>query len=110
MLFSAIYSTLDNRIYESALLRTFGAKRNLLRVTHVIEFGLLGFISGMLAVIITEGLLYTLYAKVLSMDYSPMWILWFALPTIGTFAVGLAGFLGVRHVNNTPPLKVLRDS
>ena len=110
VLFSAIYSTLDNRIYESALLRTFGAKRNLLRVTHVIEFGLLGFISGMLAVIITEGLLYTLYAKVLSMDYSPMWILWFALPTIGTFAVGLAGFLGVRHVNNTPPLKVLRDS
>ncbi len=110
VLFSAIYSTLDNRIYESALLRTFGANRALLRTTHFIEFFTLGLSSGALAVILSESLLYALYAKALSMDYHPTSYLWFSLPLIGAFAVGLAGCWGVNHVVNTPPLKVLRDS
>jgi putative ABC transport system permease protein len=110
VLFSAIYSTLDNRIYESALLRTFGANRTLLTVTHIIEFGVLGLVSGLLAVIISEALLFALYSKALHMDYSPTWYLWMALPLIGAFAVGLAGCWGVRHVANSPPLRVLRDS
>ena len=109
VLFSAIYSTLDHRIYESALLRTFGANRWLLATTHIIEFGLLGLISGLLSVLISEALLYGLYSNALHMDYSPTWYLWFALPLIGLFSVGLAGCWGVRHVTNTPPLQVLRD-
>jgi putative ABC transport system permease protein len=110
VLFSAIYSTLDNRIYESALLRTFGANRSLLRLTHIIEFTLLGLVSGVLAVIISEGLLYALYSKALTMDYRPTYYLWIALPLIGAFSVGLAGCWGVRHVVNIPPLRVLRDT
>ncbi len=110
VLFSAIYSTLDNRIYESALLRTFGANRSLLRKTHIIEFTLLGLVSGVLAAIISEGLLFALYSKALNMDYHPTLYLWIALPLIGAFAVGLAGCWGVRHVANIPPLRVLRDS
>ncbi len=110
VLFSAIYSTLDNRIYESALLRTFGANRSLLRATHIIEFTLLGLVSGILSVLLCETLLYLLYSRVLHIDYQPAWYLWTGLPLIGTFAVGLAGVWGVRHVTNTPPLTVLRDS
>jgi putative ABC transport system permease protein len=110
VLFSAIYSTLDNRIYESALLRTFGANRSLLRVTHIIEFTLLGLVSGILAVIMSEALLYALYSKVMHIDYRPTLYLWIALPLIGAFAVGIAGCWGVRHVANIPPLRVLRDS
>lgn len=110
VLFSAIYSTLDNRIYESALMRTFGANRQLLTTAHIIEFSLLGLVSGLLAVIITEALLYGLYSKALHMEYSPTWYLWLALPLIGAFAVGLAGWSGVRHVVNSPPLRVLRES
>jgi len=110
VLFSAIYSTLDNRIYESALLRTFGANRSLLRKTHIIEFTLLGLVSGVLAAIISEGLLFALYSKALNMDYHPTLYLWIGLPLIGAFAVGLAGCWGVRHVANIPPLRVLRDS
>jgi putative ABC transport system permease protein len=101
---------LDNRIYESALLRTFGANRKLLTLTHIIEFSVLGLVSGLLAVIISEALLYALYSKALNMDYSPTWGLWIALPLIGAFSVGLAGCWGVRRVANSPPLRVLRDS
>ncbi|NOU22387.1 MAG: FtsX-like permease family protein, partial [Methyloglobulus sp.] len=110
VLFSAIYSTLDNRIYESALLRTFGANRSLLRLTHIIEFTLLGLVSGILAATISEGLLYALYSKVLHINYRPTYYLWISLPLIGAFTVGLAGCWGVRHVASSPPLQVLRDS
>jgi putative ABC transport system permease protein len=110
VLFSAIYSSLDSRLYESALLRTFGANRALLGYSHSIEFALLGLVSGCLAAIISESLLFALYSKALNMDYRPTYYLWIALPLIGTFAVGITGFWGVRHVVNTPPLAVLRDS
>lgn len=110
VLFSAIYSTLDNRIFESALLRTFGADRKLLRSTHFIEFGLLGLASGLLAVLITETLLYVLYSKVLHITYHPAWYLWFSLPALGFIFVSVAGSWAVRRVINTPPLKVLRET
>jgi putative ABC transport system permease protein len=110
VLFAAIYSTLDNRLYESAILRTLGANRSLLRRTHIIEFTLIGLVSGVLAIIISEALLYALYSKAIQMPYHPTWYLWFALPAIGAFAVGSAGYWGVRQVANNPPLKVLRDS
>lgn len=110
VLFAAIHSTLDNRIYESALLRTFGANRKLLRLTHVIEFFTLGLISGLLAVLFVEALLFVLHVKVLGMDYQSTTYLWFALPAIAACAVGLAGCWGVNRVINTPPLQVLRES
>jgi putative ABC transport system permease protein len=110
VLFSAIYASLDNRIYESALLRTFGAKRTVLRKMHLMEFTLLGLVSGLTAVIITEGLLYALYTRVIHMDYHPAWRLWLVLPVLGALTVGLAGAWGLRKVVNIPPLRVLRDS
>ncbi len=108
VLFSAIYSTIDNRIYESALLRTFGANRALLRLTHVIEFFTLGLVSGLLAAIFSESLLYLLSTRALTMDYHPSPYLWVALPAIASITVGLAGCWGVSRVVNTPPLTVLR--
>jgi putative ABC transport system permease protein len=110
VLFSAIYASLDNRVYESALLRTFGANRSLLRITHIIEFTILGLVSGCLAALISEALLFALYSKALNMAYRPTYFLWLALPLIGAFAVGITGCWGVRHVVNTPPLRVLRDT
>lgn len=109
VLFSALFSTLDNRVYESALLRTFGAKRSMLQLAHVIEFFSLGLLSGLLAVIIAESLLYLLSAKVLEMDYHPAYYLWFTLPAIAAVAVSVAGCWGVRRVTKTPLLQVLRD-
>jgi putative ABC transport system permease protein len=110
VLFSAIYSTLDNRLYESALLRTFGAGRALLRATHIIEFFMLGLVSGLLSVVLSETLLFILNTKVLSLDYHATTYLWIAIPLISSCAVGLAGCWGVRRVINSPPIKVLRES
>jgi putative ABC transport system permease protein len=110
VLFSAIYATLDNRIYESALLRTFGAGRGLLRLTHLIEFGLIGLFSGLLAIIVTEIMLYALYSRVLHITYQPVWQLWVTLPLLSMLAVSLVGSWAVRKVVSVPPIQVLRDS
>ena len=109
VLFAAVYATLDSRIYTGALLRTLGANRRLLRTSYLIEFSSLGFISGLLAIMIAEVIIYCLYTFVLQMDYSTNWLLWFVIPLTGALFVGLAGYWGVRQVINKPPILVLRE-
>ena len=109
VLFAAVYATLDSRIYEGALMRTLGANRSLLRKTHIIEFSTLGLISGALAVVISEAVIYALYTQVMAMEYHPSLYLWVVLPVIGALFVGLAGCWGVRQVLNKSPLRVLRE-
>ncbi len=109
VLFAAVYSTLDNRIQEGAIIRTLGAKRSFLTKIHLIEFGMLGLIAGLLTVVISEVLLYFLYVKVMHIDYSPDFYRWLLLPVIGSLCVGLAGYSGIQHVVNKSPATVLRE-
>ena len=108
VLFAAVYATLDQRIYEGALMRTLGANRALLRKNHLIEFSLLGFIAGVLAVIISQALVFALYHWVLLMDYHPNFLMCGLTPVIGTLFVTLAGYFGVREVANKSPMVILR--
>ena len=108
VLFAAVYATLDKRIYEGALMRTLGANRKLLRHNQMVEFGALGLIAGIVAVMISEALLFALYTRVMNMEYQPNFIRWLVVPVIGAFCVGLAGFWGLRGVLEKPPLGVLR--
>ena len=108
VLFAAVYSTLDQRIHEAALMRTLGARIGFLRTTHIIEFGLLGGIAGALAAIASEAILYALYTRVMHIDYRPNPYLWAALPGLGAIGVSLAGYWGVRNVLRQPPLPILR--
>ncbi len=109
VLFAAVYATLDTRIYEGALMRTLGANRSLLRKTQIIEFTVLGLISGLLAVIISEAIIYALYTQVMNMEYRPSLYLWAVMPFTGALFIGMAGCRGVRHVLNKSPLRVLRE-
>ncbi len=108
VLFAAVYSTLDQRIRDGALMRTLGANRTLLTSSHFIEFSILGFTSGILAMIISEVIIYFLYTFVLHMEFSVNYMLWLIIPFIGTLTVAIAGCWGVRNVVKTPPLTVLR--
>ena len=109
VLFAAIYATLDGRIYEGALMRTLGANRSLLRTAQFIEFGALGLISGLLAVIISEAVIFALYTQVMHIAYRPSLYLWAVVPLAGTLFIGIAGCWGVRQVLNKSPLRVLRE-
>ncbi len=109
VLFAALYATLDARIYAGALLRTLGAGRKLLSFSQIIEFSLLGFLSGLLAVILAEIMTYVLYSRVLNMHFQPDWLLCLVVPTGAALLVCVAGCWGLRRVLNHAPMQVLRD-
>lgn len=108
VLFAAVYATLDDRIRQGALLRTLGARRDWLRKTHLVEFGVLGASAGILAAAISQAVLYVLYSRVMHIPYEPSWLAAATLPGIGMLSVGLAGYWGVRAVVDQSPLRVLR--
>ena len=108
VLLAAIYATLDQRIYEGALMRTLGASRRLLRAAQFIEFSVLGLVSGVMAMVMSELMLFALYTQVLHISYHPSFYLWFLVPVTNAVLISIVGCWGVRQVLNKPPLQVLR--
>ena len=108
VLLAAVYTTLDQRIYEGALMRTLGASRRLLRTAQFIEFSALGLISGVMAMVMSELMLLALYTQVLHISYHPNFYLWLLVPVTNALLISVVGCWGVRQVLNKPPLLVLR--
>ncbi|MEQ1638032.1 MAG: FtsX-like permease family protein [Methylococcales bacterium] len=109
VLFAAVYATLDQRIYRGALMRTLGASSSLLNKTHVLEFCLLGLISGVLAIILAEVVTIVLYHYVLHLTYHPSFWLWLIVPLSAAGVISLTGYWGLRDVVKKAPLQVLQQ-
>lgn len=110
VLFASVYSTLDNRINEGALMRTLGANRSLLNQAHCVEFSLIGVMSGLIAVLMFELVSFGLYRFVLHLDFQINIWLCLLTPLVSVACVVAAGLWGVKDVANKPPMWVLRDS
>ena len=110
VLFSSIYSTLDHRISEGALMRTLGANRELLRKAHLVEFSIIGLMSGLIAVLMFQLVLFGLYIYVLHLDFHFNWMVSVVVLFVSTVCVILAGFWGVKDVVNKSPMHVLREA
>lgn len=108
VLFAAVYATLDDRIQQGALLRTLGARRGWLRKTHLVEFGFMGALAGVLAAIMFQAILYVLYSRVMHIPYVLSWLPGAILLATGVLSIGLTGYWGVRQVVNQSPMRVLR--
>jgi len=109
VLYASLQASLDERLYEGALLRTLGASRSQLRSGHLAEYALLGALSGLLAAGGAELIAFILYQEVFHLDYSIQWWLWGWLPLIGALLIGAAGFVGTRQVVQKSPLVVLNN-
>lgn len=109
VLFAAVNATMDQRIHESAVMRTLGARQGFLRNCHILEFVILGGLAGCFAAINAQTILFALYNQVLQMEYKPANYLWTALPLIGAASVSAAGYWSVRNAAGRPPLTVLRQ-
>ena len=110
VLFASLQSTLDTRLYEGALLRTLGARRDLLRKANRLEFSLLGALAGALAIVAAELITWLLYRFAFELEWQPHYALWLAVPAAGALLIGLAGALGTRAVVNQSPMGLLRRS
>lgn len=109
VLFAAVYSSLDERIYAGALMRTLGASRQLLRKISFLEFSLLGLVAGLFALLLTEAIRYALYTQVMHIDYHASFYVWAVLPLSASLLIGLTGYWALRPVVNKSPLRLLRE-
>ncbi|HEX3847349.1 MAG TPA: FtsX-like permease family protein [Steroidobacteraceae bacterium] len=109
VLLAAVQSTRDERRYESAMLRTLGARRATVLQGVAAEFSALGFLSGTLAAFGATGIGWVLARRVFSLQFTLDPAVWLIGIVCGTLLVGLSGTLAARRVVNTPPIATLRD-
>ncbi|KJV07209.1 ABC transporter permease [Methylocucumis oryzae] len=109
VMFAALQTSLDARKQTGAIMRTFGASRKLLVTSQRLEFALLGAIAGLIAVTLSEILLYALYTQLLDLSYHINLVLALSVPTLASVLLSFTGSWSLRRVVNQAPLKVLRE-
>ncbi len=108
VLFAAVQSTIDERRFESAMLRALGARRRTVLAGVLTEFAALGFAAGFLASAGASILAYIIAVNLFELDYDFSPGLWLAGLLGGTLLVCLSGFIAARGAINAPPIEVLR--
>jgi putative ABC transport system permease protein len=109
VLLAAIQATRDERRYESAMLRTLGARRRVVLAGVASEFTALGMLSGVLAAIGATLAGWLLAKEVFELSYSiDPWV-WVIGLAAGALVVGGAGTFAARNVINHPPISTLRE-
>ena len=107
VLYAALLATQDERIYQSAIMRTLGADSRYLRSQHLTEFAVLGALSGLFAAAGSAALGLVLAKNVLEIPFTPPPLLWLVGISGGMLIVMLSGWLVTRRAVNLPPLQVL---
>ncbi len=108
VLFAAVQSTLDERRYESALLRTFGARRRTVFAGLAAEFAALGLAAGVFAALGASVVGGVAARQLFDLDYRPDPQLWLLGIVTGVLVVGLSGVLAAGGAVSTPPVRTLR--
>ena len=104
VLYAALLAMQDERIHQTAILRTLGADSHYLRRLHLTEFAVLGALSGLFAAAGATVLGWVLAHQVLLIPYHPSIMLWLAGLGGGIAIVTLVGWLVTRRVAQVPPL------
>ena len=84
LLYVTLTQELEQRRYENALLQTLGASQQQCKQLDRLEMGLIGGISGLLAVIITELSLWPIHQQLLKLDPVLHPYLWISLPLMSS--------------------------
>ncbi|MEM7763586.1 MAG: FtsX-like permease family protein [Pseudomonadota bacterium] len=108
VLFAAIQSTLDERRYESALLRTFGATRRTILSGILAEFSALGLLAGLCAATGASVIGWVAARELFELEIALNPWLWLAGLLAGWLMVGVSGTLAARSAAETPPVQTLR--
>ena len=108
VLLAAVQGSRDERMYETAMLRTLGANRRTVLTGVAVEFAVLGVLAGVLAAGGASLAGYLLATGIFDLEYSLSPALWLAGPVSGAVLVGLSGVLATRSVVSQAPVKTLR--
>jgi putative ABC transport system permease protein len=110
VLFAAVQSTIDERRFESAMLRALGVRRRTVLSGVLTEFAAIGFAAGLLAAAGASILAAVIAVRLFDLDYQFSTALWGAGLFGGTLLVCLSGFAAARGAINAPPVNVLRGA
>ena len=110
VLFAAVQSTIDERRFESAMLRALGVRRRTVLSGVLTEFAALGFAAGLLASAGASILAAIVTIRLFDLDFSFNPWLWIAGLTGGILLVCVSGFIAARGAINAPPADVLRTA
>ena len=108
VLLAAVQASRDERRFESAVLRTLGAKRRTVLVGVAAEFVLLGLLAGLLAVLAAGSAEYLLATQAFDMAWNPDPMVAALGALAGVLLVGVTGVLATRNVVTSPPVETLR--
>ncbi|MGI9250558.1 MAG: ABC transporter permease [Pseudohongiellaceae bacterium] len=108
VLLACVNATLDDRLYENAILRTLGAKRKLILTSLLIEFACIGLVAGVIATLGAEASLFYLQEEIFQQDFKLHYWVWLAGPLLGMLLIAALGVNATRRVVGVSPLAVLR--
>lgn len=109
VLLAALQSTAGERRYDSAVLRTLGARRTQLRGAVLVEFGALGLSASILAVGAAAAIGTLVARQVFELSLPAPWPALLLGGLLGTALSMLAGWWGTRRVLRVPPALALRE-
>jgi putative ABC transport system permease protein len=110
VLFAAVMGSIESRKQEAGLLRALGSSRRLMLGSVLVEFAILGFLSGLIAIVGAESFLFALQHLVFKNEMQPHYAYWLASPLIGMVFIATLGVVCCRTVVVTPPAVVLREA
>ena len=105
--FSALQDGFSVRKHQSAILRTLGASNSLIKSSALIEFALLGLISGTLGSLLAYGGIYFIETKVFETTANFYPEIWIMGPLIGLFVVSLLCFYLINGIIKQSPKELL---
>ena len=108
VLFAAVQSTIDERRFESAMLRALGVRRRTVLAGVLTEFAALGFAAGILASAGASILAAVIAVRLFDLPYEFSPMLWVSGLAAGVILVCTSGFVAARGAINAPPVDVLR--
>ena len=109
VLFASIAVSWDERLQESAVLRTLGSSRKIILGALAVEYAVLGLIAGFIASIGAEFVLYDV--QVAAFDLTPSFHPWLWLMGLisGVLLITALGLLRSKSLVSVPPLESLRQ-
>jgi len=108
VLFAAVQSTIDERRFESAMLRALGARRRTVFAGVMAEFAALGAAAGILASAGASILAAVVAKRLFELPYEFNPVIWVAGVGAGILVVCISGFFAARGAVNAAPVDVLR--
>jgi len=110
VLFAAVQSTIDERRFESAMLRALGARRRTVFAGVMAEFAALGAAAGVLASAGASVLAALVAVQLFDLPYEFNPVIWVAGVGAGILVVCISGFFAARGAVNAAPVDVLRGA